>query len=501
MGNGCITTCLKSWAAVGDRRHSSCHETLSLLLLIALLVPRYSYSLSLRMSSGSPPMKRQFIHAIPESRLGTSQDSLVSYFEAVDADSSCRQQEKLAHTEFSLVVLLSPNASLHNNDDNNCNIRSNISILLGKKLRGFGEGFYNCFGGKLETSRGEHDNPASGAVREVHEETGINIPLSVMDDGFVGNINFTFEDYDVNRAMKVHLYCVFISLSNDAENNASCIELNNEQYYAHTLVDPNQIRGCDEIEPSWFHNIYDLPLDQMFADDSLWLAMLLQHYDVGVDEPLPKKLMFDAWFHFHPGGATTNSIMHHFIQINNGSSSASNSPKYTLEQRLYHELHVKRIQNPSIKEFKESWTFANAVRSFLKDEDRMDYVIDVAGGHGALAALFLLLVPHCHSAIVIDPAQSTGGKKGVREAWSQFWSNENDTNSGATAKKDLRYRHECLRTGLRKELDCILQKAKSTSVTVVACHACQHLTDETLQIAAEYGVNVAVMPCCQKDHE
>ena len=219
-------------------------------------------------------MKRQFTHAIPESRLGTSHGSLVSYLEAVDADSSCRQQEKLAHTEFSLVVLLSPNASLHNN--NNCNDRSNISILLGKKLRGFGEGFYNCFGGKLETSRGEHDNPASGAVRELHEETGLNIPLSVMEDGFVGNINFTFEDYDVNRAMRVHLYCVFISLSNDAENDTtSCIEQNNEQY-AHTLVtvDPKQIRGCDEIEPRWFHNIYDMPLEQMFADDSLWLSML-----------------------------------------------------------------------------------------------------------------------------------------------------------------------------------------------------------------------------------
>jgi len=36
---------------------------------------------------------------------------------------------------------------------------------------------------------------------------------------------------------------------------------------------------------------------------------------------------------------------------------------------------------------------------------------------------------------------------------------------------------------------------------VVACHACQHLSDETLEIAAEYGVNVAVLPCCQKDHD
>ena len=42
---------------------------------------------------------------------------------------------------------------------------------------------------------------------------------------------------------------------------------------------------------------------------------------------------------------------------------------------------------------------------------------------------------------------------------------------------------------------------ESSNVTVVACHACQHLTDETLEISAEYGVNVAVLSCCQKDHD
>ena len=132
---------------------------------------------------------------------------------------------------------------------------------------------------------------------------------------------------------------------------------------------------------------------------------------------------------------------------------------------------------------------ANAVRRFMKDESRMEYVLDVAGGHGALAALFLMLVRKCHTAIVVDPAECAGGKEAIKEAWSPFWSNWNDTT--IMKKKELRYRHECLRTGLRKELDMILQKTKSTNVTVVACHACQHLTDETLQIASDYGVNVA----------
>lgn len=39
-----------------------------------------------------------------------------------------------------------------------------------------------------------------------------------------------------------------------------------------------------------------------------------------------------------------------------------------------------------------------------------------------------------------------------------------------------------------------------TRVLVVTCHACQHLSDETMQIAEQYGAQVAVMPCCYKDH-
>ena len=458
-------------------------------------------------------MRREYNHAVPSSRLGTRHDSFASYTDAVSA-----HVKDDAPKDFSLVILLSYNANTYNHDDpaksKNEN-SSNISILLGKKLRGFGEGFYNCFGGKLERSRGEHDHPAKGAVREVLEETGIDIPLPTMEDGFVGKINFTFADDDVNKAMRVNLYCVFLELSeDDAPNNDDSTKVdaiqngktqkksnNNwiQNAAAAVVVNPKQIRGCDEIEPRWFHNIYDIPLDQMFADDSLWLVSLLSRYNDVKEGQTPQKLMFDAWFHFHPGGTKTNSIAHHFIRINTNDTTSSNPPKYTFEKRLFHALHVKHIHSPSIKEFKENWAMANAVRKFMREDERMEYVIDVAGGHGALGALFLLLVPRCRTAVVIDPAKCPSGKKGVRDAWSQFWTSDND--DATNRKKELRYRHECLRTGLRKELDGIMKLTKCTNVTVVACHACQHLTDETLQIASEYGVNVAVVPCCQKDHE
>eukprot|EP00956_Cyclotella_meneghiniana_P036630 scaffold128058_cov23-Cyclotella_meneghiniana.AAC.1 len=132
--------------------------------------------------------------------------------------------------------------------------------------------------------------------------------------------------------------------------------------------------------------------------------------------------MFDGWFHFHPGGTDTNQILHHYIRINEQDDAiiCSSIPpnvkltSNTLEKQLFHALHKNRIT--SIKEFKEAWAMANAVRKFLREEEKMEYVIDVAGGHGVLAALFLVLGRKCHTATVIDPAV-VKSKEGIQQAW------------------------------------------------------------------------------------
>lgn len=162
---------------------------------------------------------------------------------------------------------------------------------------------------------------------------------------------------------------------------------------------------------------------------------------------------------------------------------------YTLEQRLFHALHERR-QTPSIKEFNECFAFQNSVRSAFASKRNpkveWDIVIDVAGGHGALGGMFLVCTS-AKKAVVIDPALVGGG--GVEWAWkSTFFPG-----------KDLVYRTECLRTGLPSELSAALSVTSPKRVLVVACHACQHLSTETLDIAAAYGVHVAVMPCCQRD--
>jgi hypothetical protein len=157
---------------------------------------------------------------------------------------------------------------------------------------------------------------------------------------------------------------------------------------------------------------------------------------------------------------------------------------YTMEQRLFHELHSSSCA-VSIKEFKEAYAFVEACRKMFGKET-FDLVVDVAGGHGALAGLFLA-VNMARAAVVVDPAEVGGGS--VQRAWDKYM-----------VGKTLRYRHEALRTGLPDELCLALQNStKPERVLVVACHACQHLSDETLEIAIEHGVNAAVMPCCQRD--
>ena len=361
------------------------------------------------------PSQRKFVHRLPSSRLGECHGSLSSFHDARRAKTVSESTGE--PRQFSLVVVLST-------DENS------ISILIGRKKRGFGKDFFSCFGGKLEASLGEHIQPAKGAVRELAEETGIVCPLEVMKRSFVGNVAFTFEDGDVNPSMKVHLFCVFVTTAASAPEHGRVETEGSQHFPTRVFVRPDQIRGCDEIDPVWFRNIYDIPLDNMFADDSLWLTKLLQHYDERRKNETFFK--FDAWFHFVRGGAEKNTIHAYHMDIRKDRRHE----RLTMEQRLFHSLHAERIQSPSIKEFKEAYGFVNATRNSLgKGEKRMQFVIDIAGGHGGLAALFLVLVPDCESAVVIDPALCESGKRGVDRAWRPFWEH-------SKTKKSLRYRHE-----------------------------------------------------------
>ena len=139
------------------------------------------------------------------------------------------------------------------------------------------------------------------------------------------------------------------------------------------MTDPVCIRSCEEISPEWFDDWTQIPLEQMFADDSLWLTMLLTSAEKG------EHLKFDGWFHFNSGGAEVKSVMHYHIAVRQDVNDSllieekeeeipkaekskndktyklevTTQPKFTLEKQLFHELHTHDIHSITIKEFKE----------------------------------------------------------------------------------------------------------------------------------------------------
>jgi 8-oxo-dGTP pyrophosphatase MutT (NUDIX family) len=379
-----------------------------------------------------------FRHSLPSSRLGQSHESLEEYKNAISPFETTKSKE------YTLVIVT----------EHACR-----RILLGHKQRGFGAGFYNSFGGKLED--GEELNES--AARELQEETGI---VASPDEFMrVGILHFWFADSDT--AMIVHVFYMDITTTTSTTTTSK-------------YVNPSTIRPCDEIIPQWFDDYSDIPLHNMFADDSIWLTRLLSLLPFHNNND---RVWMEGYFYLQAGGQDVNTVLHHYISFS-PPQQVQQQQHYTLEQRLFHQLHISRIHNPSIKEFKEAFAFAKVVQSFFKHQ-HFDVVIDVAGGHGALAAVLLMKLDTVQRAIVIDPADVGS----VERAWKRFYE-----------PKRLEFRRASLTTGLPEALhEC--HHDGLVRVLVVACHACQHLSQEILEIACrDFGVGgAAVLPCCQSD--
>jgi len=488
-----------------------------------------------------------FPQKLPPERLGTKVDSLEAFrVQQYQYQQQQHHQQRTIQEEYAFIVVTD-------------SIKQRI--LLGLKQRGFGIGMYNVFAGKIQSDNNE--TPLDCARRELAEESGLKLPSSNFHK--IGIMHYTFSD--TNHEMVAHVFHVDVGEYKSTETQSEEFLISTKRNHQHNHhhestatttavqqhnpipVDTKTIRACDEIIPQWFdHWLNDVPLDNMFADDSLWLTQYLLEFSKE-----QTRLFIDGWFHYKTGGQKVNSIACYYMDIaktkrSSSSSSSSSSSKesngkivnvqetdtlqnslastgayptarqaipfsitensnatssppllplrtkttkqFTLEQRLFHALKSNKIQNPSTKEFDEAWAFAKAVQNmFGNNKYQFDVIIDVAGGHGAVAALLLILTKATR-AVVIDPA--CVGNGGVERAWCQDF---------FTHKQSLEYRHEDLRTGLPAELECILETVSPERVLVVACHACQHLSDEILQIiCCQFrGVHAAVMPCCQRD--
>ena len=250
-------------------------------------------------------MIKPFIHTLPPARLGTLHSSLESFYASIynneidargnDNPSQPEYPEK-SRKEYTLIIITE-----------SCNER----ILLGLKNRGFGTGFYNSFGGKVDPS---DSSVAYGAVRELKEETNISVSLDIMEKSFVGTLDFTFEDND--KQMIVHVFHIDVKCVSKEEYLKSLASTNfsDERKDMVIVLDPEEIKppSDNEITPKWFNNWYEIPLFNMHADDSIWLHKVLSA--VKENPGAKSRKLLNGWFHFAPGSTEVNTILHHHIE-------------------------------------------------------------------------------------------------------------------------------------------------------------------------------------------
>jgi len=120
-----------------------------------------------------------------------------------------------------------------------CLIYDHPKLLLGFKKKGFGEGRWNGFGGKVK----EKETIEEAAKREVMEETGIKVEKIEKK----GILDFEFQD--AQEDLQVHIFHATHFSGNPIES--------------------------EEMKPQWF-GIEEIPFKKMWSDDKYWLPLFLK---------------------------------------------------------------------------------------------------------------------------------------------------------------------------------------------------------------------------------
>jgi len=119
-------------------------------------------------------------------------------------------------------------------------LRRESEVLLAMKKRGFGEGKWNGVGGKVEGG----ETVTAGAIRECQEEIGV----TPKNPKLVGRLTF-YDEADPEFCHDTH---IFIATEWEGEPHET-----------------------EEMRPQWFKET-DIPYDNMWVDDHLWMPLLLQ---------------------------------------------------------------------------------------------------------------------------------------------------------------------------------------------------------------------------------
>jgi 8-oxo-dGTP pyrophosphatase MutT (NUDIX family) len=119
-------------------------------------------------------------------------------------------------------------------------------VLLGLKKRGFGEGKYNGFGGKLNPN----ETIEQAAIRELYEE--VKVKVETKDIKKVGELTFAFPFVPQEKGwdQTVHVFLAKKWIGEPTES--------------------------EEMRPQWF-DIDRLPFEKMWQDDQYWLPLVLQN--------------------------------------------------------------------------------------------------------------------------------------------------------------------------------------------------------------------------------
>ncbi len=144
-----------------------------------------------------------------------------------------------------------------------CLVHKHPKILLGMKKRGFGEGKWNGFGGKVDKDETIED----AAIREMQEEANIFIE----DMEKTGILDFEFKGNP--EILEVHIFRVKKFSGEPMET--------------------------EEMKPEWYE-VDKIPVKDMWPDDEYWLPLFLEN------KKFRGKFLFD--------GSEENNILESFLE-------------------------------------------------------------------------------------------------------------------------------------------------------------------------------------------
>lgn len=136
---------------------------------------------------------------------------------------------------------------------------SRVGILLGRKARGFGQGNWNGFGGKVDL--GIDKSITRSAARELEEESGLKLVVSNNEEeigSVCRHVGILFYQYPAEHqplTFEVHKYVV------DGSDTSKVV---------------GEPVESEEMNPIRWFATDNIPLDHMWGDDPFWLPQLLE---------------------------------------------------------------------------------------------------------------------------------------------------------------------------------------------------------------------------------